>query len=146
MKFNLIALVASCSAISVTQLAEPCEPALVISKANMNREAELFSRTFDKKHYDNAMLIAGKVGAQPKITTWELLDKSFAWPRVRQYDDVNTNLDEVQHYEDNLNTNLANSVHVAAFIKAGKAAQAALNAKYHNGEFTDPATVTPKAL
>ena len=146
MKFNLIALVASCSAISVTQLAEPCEPALVISKANMNREAELFSRTFDKKHYDNAMLIAGKVGAQPKITTWELLDKSFAWPRVRQYDDVNTNLDEVQHYEDNLNTNLTNSVHVAAFIKAGKAAQAALNAKYHNGEFTDPATVTPKAL
>ena len=123
MKFYSIAMALSAvSAISVTQLAEPCEPALVISKANMNREAELFSRTFDKKHYDNAMLIAGKVGAQPKITTWELLDKSFAWPRVRQYDDVNTQMDEVQHYEDNLNTNLTNSVNVAAFIKAGKAA------------------------
>ena len=85
MKFYSIVLtLGAVSAITDTQTA-PCEPALDISKLNLAREAELFSRTFDKKHYNNAIEIAGKLGkgAQPKITTWELLDKSFAWPRVR---------------------------------------------------------------
>ena len=53
-------------------------------------------------------------------------------------------MDEVQHWEDNLNTNVTNSIHLNRFITNAKAAVAALNAKYHDGEFKDPATVKPK--
>ena len=144
MKFFTSAIALSAvSAVSVNQLAEPCEPALDISKENMTKEMDLFSRTFDKKHYNNAMTISKKVNATPKVSTWELLDKSFSWPKVRQYPEVLNHMDEVQHWEDNLNTNISNSVHVDRFIEAGKSAVAALNSKYHNGEFTDPATVKP---
>ena len=55
-------------------------------------------------------------------------------------------MDEVQHYEDNLNTNVSNSVNLDKFIKTAKAAQLAFNTKYHDGEFKDPATVVPKEL
>ena len=67
----------------LAQTEEPCTPALEMTKKNMKKEMDLFSRTFDKKHYDNAIKISKKVGEMPRVTTWELLDKSFAWPRVR---------------------------------------------------------------
>ena len=38
-----------------------------------------------------------------------------------------------------------NSQHLAQFITVGKAAQKALNEKYHDGEFSDPALYDPEA-
>jgi hypothetical protein len=52
-------------------------------------------------------------------------------------------MDAIQHFEDNLNQNLQNGQAVDQFIIVGKAAQAALNTKYHNGEFVDPITIDP---
>jgi hypothetical protein len=54
-------------------------------------------------------------------------------------------MDMIQHFEDNLNENFTNQQNVDQFIKIGKAAQTALIAKYHNGEFADPAEFDPTA-
>ena len=54
-------------------------------------------------------------------------------------------MDLLQHFEDNLNQNFMNSQNLANFIKVGKSAQKALNAKYHDGEFADPAGYDPEA-
>jgi len=50
----------------------------------------------------------------------------------------------LEHFEDNLNTNVSNSINVANFIKVGKTVVANLNAKYSNGEFNDPANTDPR--
>ena len=68
-----------------------------------------FSRAFDMTNYDNAVTIAGKLGKKlPPVHSWELLDKSFSFPRVRRYSDVQENMDMLEHFQDNLNTNLSN--------------------------------------
>ena len=93
----------------------------------------------------NAVEIAGKLGiATPRIHTWELLDTSFSFPRLRRYQFVQENMDMLEHFEDNLNTNVSNSINVANFMKVGKTVVANLNAKYHDGEFVDPASVDPR--
>ena len=75
--------------------------------------------------------------------TFELYDKSFAFPRVRRYDLVNQHLNMMQHFQDNLNQNFTNSLHLTNFLKVAKAAQKELNTKYHDGEFSDPAGFDP---
>jgi hypothetical protein len=91
------------------------------------------------------MNIAGalkaKSGAAPKLQvhTWELLDKAFTFPRIRRYAYVQENMDMLEHFEDNLNTNISNSVNMANFLKVANTVKKNLNAKYHNGEFADPA-------
>ena len=58
-----------------------------------------FSRKFNKKNYDNAVEISGKIGKKlPAVKTWELLDKSFSFPRIRRFDDVMENMDLVEHF------------------------------------------------
>ena len=70
----------------------PCEPALPMTEEQMKIEMDYFSRKFDIKHYNNAMKIFAELkskgfkGANPRVTTWELYDKSFSWPRVRKYE------------------------------------------------------------
>jgi hypothetical protein len=49
-------------------------------------------------------------------------------------------MDMLEHFEDNLNTNISNSINVANFIKVGKTVVANLSAKYQDGEFVDPAS------
>ena len=50
----------------------------------MLTEMDHFSRSFDKKHFINAMDISKKLGVNPpKVTTWNLYDKSFIFPRIR---------------------------------------------------------------
>ena len=49
-------------------------------------------------------------------------------------------MDMLEHFEDNLNTNISNSVNMANFLKVANTVKKNLNAKYHNGEFADPAT------
>jgi hypothetical protein len=93
----------------------------------------------------NAVEIAGKLGISvPRIHTWELLDTSFSFPRLRRYQFVQENMDMLEHFEDNLNTNISNSINVANFIKVGKTVVANLSAKYADGEFTDPASIDPR--
>jgi len=91
-----------------------------------------------------------KLGADPKtgatgVHTWELYDHAFPFEKVRRYDLVQQHMDMIQHFEDNLNENFTNQQACDQFIKVGKAAQTALNTKYHNAEFADPATYDPTA-
>merc|ERR1711896_19098 len=86
------------------------------------------------------MEIAGKLGKKPPaVKTWELIDKSFSFPRVRRFTDVQDNMDMLEHFQDNLNTNMSNLKAVENFIRTGKTTVANLNEKYHDGEFDDPA-------
>ena len=115
----------------------------------MDIELDYFSRTFDKAHYDNAMDIYNellKAGKKPRasVHTWELYDNAFTFPRVRRYELVQKHMEAVQHFEDNLNQNMSNGQLVSNYIKVCKDAQTAFNAKYHDGEFSDPAGFDPQ--
>ena len=133
---------------TLLQLNDPCEEALDVSVEELNIQLDYFSRRLDMKYYDNAMKIYGelkKQGKDPKVNvhTWELYDASFSFPRVRRYDLVQQHMDLLQHFEDNLNQNFTNGQHLANFLQVAKAAQKALNEKYHDGEFSDPANFDP---
>ena len=57
---------------------------------------DLFSRTFDETHYQNAMTIANILKVDmPLVTTWDLYDKSFTWSRVRHYTIVEEQMHEI---------------------------------------------------
>lgn len=142
----LVGLVSNASAIKIEK---PCEEALDVTEENLNVELDYLSRRCDRKHYDNAMKIYGelvKQGKNPRVfvNTWELYDKAFSFPRVRRYDLVQQHMDLLQHFEDNFNQNFTNGQHLANYLQVCKAAQKALNKKYHNGEFADPANYDPE--
>ena len=170
MKYSLIAVSALIATTSAIQLEEKnteaqlwlypngdvvnldengCDDGLEISEAQLYIELDYFSRKFDRKNYDNAMKIYDelkKLGKNPKlfVNTWELYDAAFSFPRVRRYDLVQQHMDLIQHFEDNLNQNMSNGQLVSNFIKVCKDAQTAFNAKYHDGEFDDPAGFDPQ--
>jgi len=122
-----------------------CEERLWLSADEMAWQMDQFSRKFDKTNYNNAAEIAGELGIKlPKIHTYELLDKAFSFPRVRRYEDVQENMTMLEHFQDNVNTNISNQVNVDRFIRVGKSVVANLNEKYHNGEFADPALTDPR--
>jgi hypothetical protein len=109
----------------------------------LNIQLEEFGRSIDKTHYNKAMAIYGeltKMGKDPKVrvNTYEMLDKAFAFERVRRYDLVQQHMALVEHLQDNLNQNFTNGQNVDQFILVARAAIDAFNAKYHNGEFSDP--------
>ena len=107
----------------------------------MNIEMENFSRTLDVKYFNNAVKIAGELKTKPPmVTTWELLDKAFTFPRVRQYNIVKQELNNIEMFQDNLNQNLSNSVALNNFLVEVGKAKAIIAARYHDGEFVDPAT------
>ena len=85
-------------------------------------------------------------GKKPEIYvhTWELYDKSFSFPRVRRYAMVQENMDMLEHFQDNLNTNISNLKNVNNFIRVGKTVLQELNAKYADAGFTDPAGYDPR--
>ena len=123
-----------------------CAERLWLSQDELEWQMDQFSRKFDKKNYDNAVFIAGKIGAPlPKVKTWELLNGSFSFPRIRRFSDVQENMDVVEHFQDNLNLNLSNSIAVDNFIRAGKTAVGNLAAKYKDGEFANPKDFDPRA-
>ena len=122
-----------------------CTERLWLSADEMNWQMDQFSRKFDVQNYLNAMEIAGELKVKPPaVHTWELLDKSFAFPRVRRYNDVQENMDLVEHFQDNLNTNISNMKNVNNFIRVGKTVVGELAEKYHDGEFADPAGYDPR--
>ena len=63
----------------------------------------------------------GMASAKVFVHTWELMDKAFTFPRVRRYEFVQENMDMLEHFQDNLNTNIDNSQHLANFIRVAKA-------------------------
>ena len=88
------------------------------------------------------MTIKGKLNSQGKnpkfaVTTKELYDKSLSFPKVRNYDYAVENMNELEHYEDNLNNNLSNKLALDRFIAVAKKVRANLNDKYDIG-FIDP--------
>jgi len=137
---------------SKTETFSLCHDALPITQKQLDVELDYFSRSFDKHHYFNAMNIFAELKKQGKdgitgatgVHTWELYDHAFPYEKVRRYDLVQQHMDAIQHFEDNLNQNLQNGQAVDQFIIVGKAAQAAIAAKYHNGEFKDPNLFDPQ--
>ena len=86
-----------------------CTERLWESADEMQWQMDQFSRKFDMQNYLNAMEIAGELKIKPpRVHTWELLDGSFSFPRVRRYNDVQENMDLLEHFQDNLNTNISN--------------------------------------
>ena len=134
---------------TLVQAQEPCEY-LDETQDELNYQVDMFSRTLDSRHWKNVVNIAEalhkKTGATPKLAvhTWELYNNAFAYPRVRKYNFVNENMDMLEHFEDNLNTNISNSVHFQNFLRAATAVRQNFNVKYHNGEFDDPAKHDPR--
>ena len=110
--FFLLLLVGAAQAIKIQEkasdkmlinLQEPCEEALEVSQAELDIQLDYFSRRLDKKYYDNAMKIYGeltKQGKNPKLSvhTYELYDNAFSFPRVRRYELVQQQLDNIQHF------------------------------------------------
>jgi hypothetical protein len=45
------------------------------------------------------MSIASKMKVKaPKVHSWELLDGAFSFPRVRRYESVQAQMDQVEHF------------------------------------------------
>jgi hypothetical protein len=147
MKFSLIALLVAAASGAQVESAVEGPPCVYLdeTQAELDNQIDLFSKTLDPRHWTNVLNIAGamkaKSGVAPplKVHTWELLDNAFTFPRIRRYAYVQENMDMLEHFEDNLNTNISNSVNMANFIKVAGTVKKNLNAKYHNGEFADPA-------
>ena len=119
-----------------------CPKPLEISEDEMHYQLGEFSRNFQMENWKNAMHIKDKLGKQGKfpkfaVTTKELYDKSFSFPKVRNYDYAVQNMNELEHYEDNLNSNLSNGLALDRFIQVAKKVRANLNDKYDIG-FVDP--------
>ena len=94
---------------------------------------------------NNAIEIAGKLGKQvPKVHAWELNNASFSFPRVRRYDTVVNNMDMLEHFQDNLNTNVSNKINQDNFIRTAKTVVANFGEKYHDGGYDDPANHDPR--
>ena len=122
-----------------------CEERLWISRDEMDWQMDQFSRHFTIGNLNNALKIAKELNTSPpRIHTWELIDKAFSFPRVRRYDEVQQNMDMLEHFQDNLNTNISNTVNQQNFIRVAKTVVSAFNNKYHDGEFADPANFDPR--
>jgi hypothetical protein len=50
----------------------------------------------------------------------------------------------LEHFEDNLNTNISNTLLMENFLRVANTVRSNLNGKYHDGEFSDPAAFDPK--
>jgi hypothetical protein len=153
MKFSTIALMLlGVLTVQAAQIESATEKACVYldeTQEELSYQVDMFSRTLDTRHWTNVQNIAAQLaknGKKPAIYvhTWELYDKSFSFPRVRRYQMVQENMDMLEHFQDNLNTNLSNTQHMANFLRVANTIRDNLNTKYHDGEFDDPGHHDPK--
>ena len=119
-----------------------CPEPLEISEEELHYQLGEFSRNFKMENWNNAMEVRkglAEQGVTPRIavTTKELYDKSFSFPKVRNYDYAVENMNELEAAEDNLNTNLSNGLALKRFLETAKRVRANLNDKYDIG-FVDP--------
>ena len=77
-----------------------------MSAEQMGWEMDQFSRHFDIKNYKNAIKISKALGIKP---------------RFRLFEDVQENLETLEHFEDDLNLNISNLRLVKNFARTGKA-------------------------
>ena len=76
-----------------------CEERLWMNAKEMRWQMDQFSRHLNIQNYNNAVEIADELKLKlPPVHTWELLDKAFSFPRVRRYEVVQRNMDEVEHW------------------------------------------------
>ena len=134
---------------SLVQIGTPCIY-LDETQQELDYQLEMFSRTLDTRFWTNALNVAKeitKAGGSPKwyVKTWELYDKAFSFPRIRRYAFVQENMDMLEHFQDNLNTNITNSQHMDNFLRVANLVRQNLNGKFVDGEFTDPANYDPRA-
>lgn len=130
---------------ALTPPLEQCKERLWEDPRELMWQMDMFSRTCEKKYYDNSVKIAKAIKSElPKVNAWELLDKSFSFSRVRRYDFVNENMDMLEHFQDNLNMNRSNLVNVENFIRVCKTVNKNFSEKYHEGEFDNPALHDPR--
>ena len=127
MKFKLFSIISVLAVTNAIKLQKPCDPALEMSNKEMVKQMDLFSRTFDESYYNNAMKIytsiKGQPGASvPQVTTWDLYDKAFTWPKVRKYEMTKEQLSEIEKWQENLNTNITNQRHLEEFIHHARVA------------------------
>jgi hypothetical protein len=128
-----------------------CEERLNITEDQMQEEMEYFSRKLEPSNLQNALWIYGNLTNQsssfsgrPLVHTWELYDKAFHFPRVRKYEFVLKNMDMLQHFEDNLNTNISNEKNLQNFLRVAATVRKNFNDKFGgDGGFEDPATIDP---
>jgi len=120
------------------------------TQEELDYQVDMFSRTLDTRHWTNAVNIftamkkKGRGPANLHIHTWELFDTAFSFPRVRRYGFVQDNMDMLEHFQDNLNTNISNSTNFANFMKVANQVKNNLLTKYHDGEFADPGLYDPR--
>ena len=106
---------------------------------------DAFSRTYDKKHYANAVKIhdelkqTGFKGGLPKVTAYEAMVSAFKWPEQMESDMSQHQLETIKGFQDNLNTNPTNSKNVEQLVKYAQEAKDIFKNRYINGEFKDPA-------
>ena len=158
MKFATLALIGAASAVQVSDNqqmlydlmaiqtsqvdAAGCPIPLAITEDELAYQLGEFSRNFNMDNWDNAMKVKAGLGGSGKVpkfavTTKELYDKSFSFPKVRNYDYAVEQMNELEHYEDNLNNNLSNKLALTRFVEVAKKVRANLNDKYDIG-FIDP--------
>lgn len=130
---------------ALTPPEEACKERLWLDQREIDWQIDMFSRTCERQYYNNAVFIAGEIkGNIPKIHTWELLDKSFAFQRVRRYDFVNDQMNMVEHFQDNLNQNRSNLHNVENFVRVCATVRNNLAEKYHDGEMDYPWSHDPR--
>lgn len=88
--------------IDLVQLEAPCVY-LDETKAELDYQVDMFSRTLDPRHWTNAKNIQAQLlkngqDAKMHVHTWELYDKAFSFPRVRRYEFVQENMDMLEHF------------------------------------------------
>ena len=138
------------NAVEATKAHDPCVY-LDETIGELEYQMEMFSRTLDPRHWTNVQNIHSalvKKGTKnlPKlqVNTWGLYDKAFSFPRIRRYNFVCENMDMLEHFQDNLNTNISNTIHMENFLRVANTVHTNLLTKYHDGEFVDPALYDPK--
>ena len=101
------------------QLNAPCVY-LDETKAELEYQVDMFSRTFNPAYWTNALNISSAIGHKDllHVHSYELYDNAFSYPRVRKYEFVNENMDVLEHFQDNLNTNISNKNLMDKFIAA----------------------------
>jgi len=52
-------------------------------------------------------------------------------------------MDMLEHFQDNLNTNISNDILFENFLRVAQTVRANFNEKYHDGEFDDPGSHDP---
>ena len=119
-----------------------CPEALELTEDEMHYQLGEFSRNFKMENWNNAQTILAALkakGKNPKfaVTTKELYDHSFSFPKVRNYDYAMEQMSDLENVEDNLNKNISNAYHFERFLEVAKKVRVNLNHKYDIG-FLDP--------